>query len=427
MKSTSSFPEAHQEDRIPTRVESPPAASNGHACPSPEQELAERHRMAGLAALSAGVAHQINNPLTYLSLNLEHVLRKLRAASASDDPMAHLSCSSDGDGSGLQGLVQSLQYAVEGANRVKRVVHDLLTFAQGNAEHHGLVDLRGVLESATQMAWYEIRHRARVSKLLADVPFVEANEARLGQVFFSLLMNAAQSIPEGQADRHEVRVETRTDAQGNAVVEIADTGTGIAPEDLPRIFDPFFTTKGLDSPGLGLAISHGAIKSLGGDIVVTSTAGRGTAFRVVLPPAQGSPRAAATNPGKTTKSLVHRVLVVDDDLLVGRALARALSEENEVEVVTDGREALTRLASGERYDVVLCDLMMPAMAGMDLYAEIVRREPQIASRFVFMTGGTFTPQARAFVESVVNPCLQKPMDLAELRSIVVRSRQHEKC
>jgi signal transduction histidine kinase/BarA-like signal transduction histidine kinase len=404
-------------------VESKPASSNGHAAAPPKSErwqfphqAVERHRMAALTTLSAGVAHQINNPLTYLLVNLEHVTRKLRAANASYDPMAELA----GAKNGLPELVQSLQHAIEGANRIKQVVQDLLTFAQGSAEHCRLVDLRGVVESAAQMAWHEIRHRARLRKVLAEVPLVEANEARLGQVFLSLLVNAAQAIPEGQVDRHEVRVATRTDDRGNAVVEVTDTGTGIAPDDLPRVFDPFFTTKGLEGTGLGLAMSLGTVKSLGGEITVSSAAGQGSTFRVVLRPAERVRASAPSTPDEPRVAPRRSVLVIDDDPLVARALARALSEGNEVEVVADAEHALARLARGELYDVVLCDLMMPGMTGMDLYAEILRRAPKLAARFVFMTGGAFTPRARAFVETVVNPCLQKPIDMRRLRSIIAR-------
>jgi CheY-like chemotaxis protein len=120
----------------------------------------------------------------------------------------------------------------------------------------------------------------------------------------------------------------------------------------------------------------------------------------------------------------HRILIVDDDRLVGRALARALSDDHEVDIATDAAQALARLGKGERYDVILCDLMMPVVTGMDLYAEIVRREPQLAGRFVFMTGGAFTPRAQAFVQSVVNPCLTKPLDMRQLRSILARARQY---
>jgi signal transduction histidine kinase/CheY-like chemotaxis protein len=405
-------------------AESKPASSNGHGAPPSKSDRSqfphqavERHRMAALTTLSAGVAHQINNPLTYLLVNLEHVTRKLRAASASYDSMTELA----GAQGGLPELVQSLQHAIEGANRIKQVVRDLLTFAQGSADHRRLVDLRGVVESAAQMAWHEIRHRARLCKVLAEVPLVEANEARLGQVFLSLLVNAAQAIPEGQVDRHEVRVATRTDDRGNAVVEVTDTGTGIAPDDLPRVFDPFFTTKGLEGTGLGLAMSLGTIKSLGGEITVRSAPGSGTTFRVVLRSAERARAKVPSSPDEPRTVARRSVLIVDDDPLVGRALARALSEGNEVEVVADGERALARIDAGEHYDVVLCDLMMPGMTGMDLYAEILRRAPKVAVRFVFMTGGAFTPRARAFVETVVNPCLQKPIDMRRLRSIIARA------
>ncbi len=135
-------------------------------------------------------------------MNLEHVLRRLRAASASDDPIAELAAVGNG---GLAALAQALQQSVEGANRVRQIVRDLLTFSQGNVEQRGMVDVRGIVESATQMAWHEIRHRARLVKSLAEVPPVDANEARLGQVFLNLLVNAAQAIPEGAADTNEIR------------------------------------------------------------------------------------------------------------------------------------------------------------------------------------------------------------------------------
>jgi PAS domain S-box-containing protein len=380
-----------------------------------ELQMLQRDRMAALGTLSAGVAHEINNPLTYLLVNLEHVLRRLRAASASDDPIAELAHDQN---AGITALVQALQQAVEGANRVRQIVRHLLTFAQGNIEQRGMVDVRGIVESATQMAWHEIRHRAHLVKSLAEVPPVDANEARLGQVFLNLLVNAAQAIPEGQADRHEVRVVTRTDERGNAIVEVSDTGTGIAPESLPRIFDPFFTTKGEHGTGLGLSISLGTIRSLGGEITATSTPGKGTTFRVRLPSAKAMRGSAPTTPRDDQVAARRRVLVIDDERLVGEAIARSLSEDNDVQVVTDAEHALEKIAAGEHYDIVLCDLMMPVMTGMDLYAEIVRTSPKLAGRFVFMTGGAFTPRARAFVESVVNPCLEKPIDMGRVRSLV---------
>ncbi len=382
-----------------------------------QYQLLQRDRMAALGTLSAGVAHEINNPLTYLLVNLDHVLRRLRAASASDDPFAALA----NDSGGLAGLVLSLQHSVDGANRVRQIVRDLLTFSQGNVEQRGITDVRGIVESAVQMAWHEIRHRARLTKSLGDVPPVDANEGRLGQVFLNLLVNAAQAIPEGNADKNEIRVSTRTDTHGSAVIEVSDTGSGIAPEDMPCIFDPFFTTKGENGTGLGLAISHGTVRGLGGDIQVSSVPGKGSTFRVVLPPAKpwrGSIAPASAQVGGAHRS---RLLIVDDERLVGEAIARSLAEESDVEVVTDAKQALLRIGAGERYDVILCDLLMPVMTGMDLYAEVVRAAPKLAGRIVFMTGGAFTMRARAFLESVGNQCLEKPLDMSKLRSFLARA------
>ncbi|HZU81951.1 MAG TPA: ATP-binding protein [Polyangiaceae bacterium] len=387
-----------------------------------QHQLLQRDRMAALGTLSAGVAHEINNPLTYLLVNLEHVLRRLRAASASDDPIAELAGPVDSGTGSLTALVQALQQAVDGANRVRQIVRDLLTFSQGNVEQRSVTDVRGIVESAVQMAWHEIRHRARLVKTLAEVPPVDANEARLGQVFLNLLVNAAQAIPEGHADEHEIRVSTRTDEHGNAVVEVTDTGTGIAPEDMPRIFDPFFTTKGEGGTGLGLAISHGTVKGLGGAIHVRSDPGRGTTFRVVLPATKAWRVSSGPSSAHDIRALERpRVLVIDDERLVGEAIARSLAEDSDVEVVTDAEQALARISGGKPYDVVLCDLMMPVMTGMDLYAEIVRTAPKLAGRIVFMTGGAFTARARAFLESVVNPCLEKPLDMSKLRSLIARA------
>jgi CheY-like chemotaxis protein len=373
--------------------------------------------MISLGTLAAGVAHEINNPLTYLLVNVEHVLRRLRAAGASDDPAAELTSHESG---GLLALAQSLQQSVDGANRVRQVVRDLLTFARGNVEEVRLVDVRGIVQSAVQLAWHEIRHRARLVKSLADVPPVEANESRLGQVFFHLLINAAQAIPEGRADQHEIAVGTRIDEGGSVVVEVRDTGEGIPSEHLERIFDPFFTTKGDDGTGLGLSTSLGTIKSLGGDIRVESAPGRGSTFRVFLPPAKSWRGGGPVSSHDVRVAARLRVLVIDDDELVGEAIARALSEDNDVIVMTSARDALASIEVGERYDVILCDLMMPVVSGVDLYADLVRNAPKLAGKIVFMTGGAFTPRARAFLKSVVNPCLEKPLDVSKLRGIVAR-------
>ena len=373
-------------------------------------------RMTALGTLAAGVAHEINNPLTYLLLDLERVLRRFRTLAASQDPGGDLTRED------LEACLRSLTRAVEGADRVRQIVRSLVIFSQGNVEHRGLVDVRGIVESAVQMAWHEIRHRARLDKNLREVPPVEANEAQLGGVFLALLVNAAQAIPEGHADENAVGVATRADDLGNVIVEITDTGTGIAPEALPRIFDPFFTTKGaLAGVGLGLSIAHGIVRDLGGTLRARSDRGKGSTFTLSLPAARPY-RRVSSGAWRALTAERKRVLVIDDEPLVREAIAEALSGEIEVTHVGDARRGLELLLGAPTpFDLVLCDLMMPVMTGMDLYVEVVRTAPNLAGRIVFMTGGVFTGRAKSFLESVGNSCLEKPLQIGKLRSLLARS------
>jgi PAS domain S-box-containing protein len=368
-----------------------------------------RERLAAFDTLVAGVAHELNNPMTYALAGVEVTLRRLRmrAANATQDV---------DDGIALE----ALDRALSGLNRMREIVRNLVTFAHGDPEAPSIVDVRAVLESAIQLAWHQIRHRARLDKDLAEVPPVKVNVVRLGQVFLNVLVNAAEAIPEGRADHHRVHVVTRAEDDGTVIIEIADTGAGIPTEALPRIFDPFFTTKSPGAgTGLGLSIAHGIVRDMGGQISVESAVGQGTMVRVELPCARawklstGSMKAIA--PVKRERG---RVLVVDDEARVGDAIALTLHDEYDVTAVRSGQEALNRLAAGESYDVVLCDLLMPVMTGMELYAELLRVAPGVASSVVFITGGVCTPRAHAFIASVANPCVQKPIDAKELRELV---------
>jgi signal transduction histidine kinase/CheY-like chemotaxis protein len=373
-------------------------------------------RLAAVDTLAAGLSHEINNPLTYTLINVEHVLRRMRVlagAPPSDELFAEFHAA-------LPSLVDSLAQTLHGMQRVREVVRNLMTFSRGCVESSTLVDVRGVAESSIQMAMHEVMPRARMVRSLAEVCPVMGNEAQLGQVFLSLIVNAAQSIPDGESRHHEVRVATRMD-EDSVVVEVSDTGTGIAPDVLPRIFDPFFTSRGIgQGMGLGLSVCYGIIQRLGGDITVSSEPGRGSTFRVVLPPARAW-RHAASPPSVRSTARKKRVLVLDDDALIGEGIARALEDIAEVTVLADAPAALERLAHGERWDTLLCDSSLSEMWPIDLYREALRLAPEVAARIVFMTAGAFTPRVRAFLDSVGNECLEKPFDVAKIRKLVTRA------
>jgi signal transduction histidine kinase/CheY-like chemotaxis protein len=372
-----------------------------------QARLVEADRLAALGALAAGVAHEINNPLAYALLNLDLVLREMGGAQAG-------------------ALAARLAETRVGLDRVRLIVQDLKAFSRVDTERRGPVDVRRVLDETIEIAMTEIRHRATLVRAIADVPDVDANASRLGQVFLNLLLNAVQSLGEGGAADQRITVSTAVDGAGRVVVSVADTGAGI-PEDIQaRIFDPFFTTKPTGvGTGLGLSICHGIVTALGGEITVESKLGQGSTFRVALPCAKG-PRSirppAAAAPAVAIpyapKIPRPRVLVVEDEPVLASALGRSLDPDFEVEVLSNGRAALARLQQPPEPDAILCDLLMPQMTGMDLHEALKDLRPDLCDKIIFMTAGTFTTTARDFLAGVQNAALDKPFDLPTLQALL---------
>jgi PAS domain S-box-containing protein len=371
-----------------------------------QAQLVLADRMASVGTLATAVAHEVNNPLSFVLNNAEFLGTELPKLEAELPP----------------GRIDELKEVAEeirlGANRIRNIIRSLMTFSRSADEARGEVDVRKSLDIALGLVDREIRHRARLVTAYAETPPVFANEGRLGQVFLNLLLNAAHAIPEGAADRHEIRVLTRSEGD-RVVLEIRDTGSGIPADILPRVFDPFFTTKPVgQGTGLGLSICHSIVTSLGGTIHIDSRAGKGTTVQVSLPAAARRIREervfsapAAVRHGRA------RILVVDDEPTVARALVRVLREHDTV-VAQSGREALGLLEHDRDFDVIFCDLMMPQLTGMDVYEWIQAQQPGLESRFVFLTGGAFTPRARAFMDEVPNIFLEKPFEASLVHQIV---------
>jgi signal transduction histidine kinase len=247
-----------------------------------QDHLVLSERMASVGLLAAGVTHEINNPLACVMANLDLAARHLAALAASEDRTAKIR--------------EGLRKASEAAERIRQIVGDMKVLSHFGEDTRAPVELPRVIELALRMAWHEIRYRARVERDYSPAPIVDANESRLGQVLLNLLVNAAQSIPEGRPDQNLIRVSTRTDPTGNAVLEVSDTGHGIPKEIIAQLFTPFLTTKPIGvGTGLGLAISHRIIAAHGGQISVESQLGVGSVFRISLPP-HSSPRTADLTP-----------------------------------------------------------------------------------------------------------------------------------
>ena len=386
-----------------------------------EARAVVQDRMSALGCLAAGLAHEINNPLSYVLGNGELALEKIAKLQRA---VAALPCIATEQRTELVEHITSLSQLVEesrdGGARVRAIVRDMRMFSRGDeTNHRAPVDVDKIAESAANIAATEIRHRARLVRDLGCTSPALATDSRLGEVVLNLLVNAGQAIPDGQsADAHEVRLTTRTRSDGCTVIEVKDTGCGIPPENLRRIFDPFFTTKPVGSgTGLGLSICHSIIESFGGTLSAESQVGKGSTFRVTLPATVGRPRPRTTDPVPTVSKRA-RVLIVDDEPMVVAFMRRCLAKEHDVIGVTCAAEALSRIRAGDEFELIVCDLMMPEISGFELYKRVSTEMPALAERFLFMTGGTFTADAQAFVDSLAAPYLEKPFAPAQLRTLV---------
>ncbi len=376
-----------------------------------ELQLLQADRLSALGMLAGGMAHAINNPLTYVLLNLEHLVRRLPGLID--------------DESYLGEAMVRLREAHHGAERVASVVRQMRTFSRTEGDGATDVDVRHVLDAAVGMVGNEVRHRGGLVTRYDDVPPVHANAARLEQVFLNLLVHAAQSLPEGEAAKGKVQISVRQDGPGRVVVEVSDNGPGLEPEALEHVFEPF-PPRGREQSRLGLSVCFSIVETLGGSMDVDSKPGRGTTFRVTLPISERERVRPSSEPHldsapSSPNAVRASVLVVDDDPGVGNALRIMLEDENDVTCVTEARQALRLLLGDSSFDIVFCDLMMPDVSGMDLFEALHLNRPGEEDKLVFMTGGAFTPEASRFLSKVKNLRIDKPFNLRELRRLVRRA------
>ncbi len=369
-----------------------------------QERLTEATRQSALGNLAAGVAHEINNPLSWITANLAYVNE--RVAEFTDPALR-------------RELGEVLTEAIQGAERIAGVVKAMRSLGRGRAtETIQPVNVRSELTWALSMVRNQAKHRALLSVDIAPgLPWTRAQPYELRQAFLHLLLNAVEAIPEGNALGNHIDVCAYAEGK-SVVVEVRDSGVGVPPALLPRIFEPFFTTRDVGSgSGLGLPIAKTAVEASGGRLEVESQPGVGTAFRVFLPALEkrGTDPLPAVRTGEGGQ---RRVLVIDDEPIIGRAVARTLGPRYAVTPVTSAREALDRLDRGERWDAILCDVMMPEMDGPAFYEALERSHPDLLPRLSFMTGEAFGGRAEAFLAEGRLPVLHKPVPRETLLRVV---------
>jgi signal transduction histidine kinase len=381
----------------------------------------EAERFAALGRMAASVGHEINNPLAFVLMNVDLATEDLAMMLGRGDVRAKLEAA--GMSPRIARMHEMMTEVRVGLDRIRNVVKDLQSLSRTHAARTEVFALNELLDETLAMSRNNLEHRAAVLKEYGLLPPMTGNRSALGQVFLNLLLNAAQAVPAGRAGANAVTIRT-FEAGGECVIEIGDTGAGIPPHVLPHIFDPFYTTKPIgEGTGLGLAVSHRIVTDHGGRIEVESVVDKGTRVRVSLPlplhaagPAPSPPGAEAA--AREMAQGRGRVLVIDDEPMVGRVIQSALGGEHEVVLAARAADAFARLATGETFDIILCDLLMPEMGGREVYERLSVEWPHLASRVVFMTGGAFTSEASDFLECTDRRVLAKPFAADELRALV---------
>jgi PAS domain S-box-containing protein len=366
------------------------------------RQLLQAEKIASLGQLVSGVAHELNNPLGAILGSAELALDRHPSAA----------------------VEEHLHRIVEQTERCRRIMANLLTFARERQAERLPVDVNAVVLRALDLQTYALAvDNIQVSLDLAPgLPYAFGDPARLQQVVLNLLLNAHQAMRGHGLGRLGITTSLHGD---RLRLTVSDTGPGISPENLSRIFDPFFSTKPIGGgTGLGLSVSMGIVLDMGGDLWAESQLGRGARFFVELPEASFEPAGAEEHPidlyaqPVPAPALGARVLLIEDEAAVRDVIECALEAEGYlVQSAPDGQDAEVMLATTD-FDAVLCDLRTPRLDGIRLYRRIATRDPDMARRFIIVTGDVASDYTRRFLDNVGLPVLQKPFSLTVLRRLV---------
>ena len=356
------------------------------------QILHQNEKMSALGSLLAGVAHELNNPLSVV-VGHAGLLEELAPDEKTRERAVKIRTSAD---------------------RCARIVRTFLAMARSKPKQRGPVQVNATIEAAIEIVAYGLRTAdiEVVRELAPDLPPVWADGDQLHQVFANLFVNAQQAL-QNAPGRRRLRITTGYDAV-SIWVEVADNGPGIPPEIAKRIFDPFFTTKpqGVGT-GVGLSVCHGILAAHDGEISLKSSRGGGAVFLVRLPRSQHEAEAVAADDVAQPRRR-GRILVVDDEPDIGQLLADILERDgHRVERALSGRDALARLDNGP-VDLIISDLRMPDMDGPSLYRRLVSERPELAARMVFVTGDTLGADLTGFLSEIGARVLEKPLDPEEI-------------
>jgi signal transduction histidine kinase/ActR/RegA family two-component response regulator len=371
-----------------------------------QAQLIQSEKLSGIGEFVAGVAHELNNPLTTV-MGFSELL-----AQSSPDPQHR----------------RHLDMILKSAQRCQKIVQNLLSFARRHQPERKLSSVNELVTGAVEFLQYQLRtsNIEVVTKLAPSLPKAMLDPHQMQQVFLNIINNARQAI-EGQRPKGRIRITTEACGH-NVRVEFQDNGPGIPEANLSKVFDPFFTTKEIGKgTGLGLSLCYGIVKEHHGSITVSSRPGEGATFVIELPLARDAaqteeaPGPTAAPASAATEGAGRRVLVIDDEDAILEMVQEMLGVRGyQVDVARDGESALRRIEQS-RYDLALCDWKMPGLNGRQVYERLRVSNPVLAERMIFVTGDVVSDTTQAFLEERKKVCLTKPFSLDEFRAAVSRA------
>ncbi len=371
-----------------------------------QEALQQSEKMAALGGLLAGVAHELNNPLSVVMGQSTLLV----------------------EGEGTPKIKSRAEKIFKAADRCSRIVKSFLAMARRKPPELRAVDLNAVVAASLELLGYHFRNgNVAVSlDMQHDLPNVRGDADHLTQVFTNLALNAVQAMQDWTGARKlTIRTDDSSDNKNEVVVLVSDTGPGIPPELRSRVFEPFFTTRGSGGgTGVGLALCLGIIETHGGKISIEETAGGGATFRIVLPTMAAAISKTVPSPasGKADGADLPsglRLLLVDDEVELAQTLADLLEPEgHKITMAANGAVALEKLRQGE-YDAIISDLRMPMMDGPTLYDELAKEFPRYLKRIAYVTGDTLSPRVNEFLSRVSVPVVEKPYRLVDVKEAII--------
>ena len=365
-----------------------------------QQELNLASRLASVGQLAAGIAHEINNPLTGVIGFSDLLMKK-------DIP---------------EDIRKDVEIIYDGSQRVAGITSRMLTYARQSKPEQTMVDINDIINATLDMRNYAMESSSIkvTTQLDSDLPTTMADAGQLQQVFLNIILNAETEMINTH-DKGNLTIKTER-IDNTIQVSFKDDGPGIPNKNLDKIFNPFFTTREVGKgAGLGLSVSHGIVHQHGGKIYAKSKIGKGATFIVELPivtkEEQLKLAEPAIQPGKVAKA---RILVVDDDTIVQEFLTEILREEgHEVEIIDNGNDALEKFES-EDYDLILLDIKLPGMSGIELYEHLQKKAKSLTRKVIFITGDTMSTDTMVFIKSSQTPYITKPFNVEELMKSIDR-------